>query len=198
VKPGTTVDYAGLTAAAGQALPPTSGPREANPLPDSPAFSSRAAAPRPERAVGNLNHGYIVVWYDNQLPDQDVKTLQTAVASNTRTLVVPWTRSIFPDGRHVVLTAWDRTQRCTMASTAVITDFANSYRDLSAAQQGWASPSAPTPSGAGGSTPTPKPTTKPTTLPTPSVKPTGQASAAAPSSAAPAGPSPKITVSPER
>jgi glucose/arabinose dehydrogenase len=143
--------------------------------------------------VGNQNHGYIVIWYDNQLPDPDVKALQTAVASNTRTLVVPWTRSTFPDGRHVVLTAWDRTQRCTKASTAVITDFANSYRDLSATQQGWASPSAPTPSGAGGSTPTAKPTL--------SAKPTSQASAtpsAAPSSVAPAGPSPKITVSPAR
>src|SRR6201999_2379827 len=101
-----TVDYTALVAKAGQQLPPTSGPRDANLLPDSPAFIARSAAPHPERAIGNLNHGYVIVWYDNDLPAAQVKLLQTASSDNSRTLIVPWTRSIFPDGKHVVFTAW--------------------------------------------------------------------------------------------
>lgn len=206
VKAGTTVDYAKLAASAGQALPPTSGPREANPLPDTPAFYARTAAPRPERAVGNLNHGYVVAWYDSQLPAADVKTLQNATAQNARTLVVPWTRSVFPSGQHLVFAAWDRTQRCMRASAAALTEFASSYRDADASGQSWASPSAPTPNGSGGSAPTAKPsasappTTAPTTLPTtaPTTQPTTSATLP-PASASPTpAPFPKVTVSPVR
>jgi hypothetical protein len=207
VPAGTTVDYATLTAKAGQDLPPTSGPREANPLPDTPQFYAFKSAPRPERAVGNLDHGYVVVWYDSKLPAADVKTLQTAVASNARTLVVPWTRSVFPDGKHVVLTAWDRTQRCTKASAAVMSDFANSYRDADPIGQDWGSPTAPTPSeSSSATTPTEAPTTAPATTPTapaPSLTPTTPAtvapSAAATTPVAPASASaPLITVTPVR
>ena len=49
VKTGTTVDYAALTKAAGQDVPPTSGPRDATPLPDTPQFYAYSKAPRPER-----------------------------------------------------------------------------------------------------------------------------------------------------
>lgn len=167
VKAGTTVDYAALTAKAGNALPPTSGPREASVLADTPAFFALASAPHPERAVGNLNHGYIVVWYDSQLPAKDVKALQAA--SNTRTLTVPWTRSVFPDGRHVVFTAWDRTQRCTSASATALGEFATAHRD-DASGKNWASPSAPTPGGAAGATPAPSASV--------TVKPSASASSA--------------------
>jgi Protein of unknown function (DUF3105) len=194
VESGTTVDYAALTAKAGQTVPPTSGPRDGNLLPDSPAFIARSAAPHPERAVGNLDHGYVVVWYDNDLPAAQVKALQAASSQNTRTLMVPWTRSIFPDGRHVVLTAWNRTQRCTKASAAVISSFAGTYRD-STSGQGWASPTAPTPNGAASAAPTPSAT--------PSASVSASASAAAsptPSAGVtvPTGTLPKVTASPAR
>jgi hypothetical protein len=182
VEPGTTVDYAALTKQAGQSLPPTSGPRESNPLPDTPTFYAYKDAPRPERAVGNLNHGYVVVWYDRKLPSADVKALQTASTANTRTLMVPWTRSVFPGDQHVVLTAWDRTQRCTKVSPEVIAAFAATYRD-DASGQGWASPTAPTPNGSAG-TASPNPSASPTATPAPSATTTP---APAP---APAGPSP--------
>jgi Protein of unknown function (DUF3105) len=208
VKAGTTVDYAALTAQAGQDLPPTSGPREATPLPDKPQFYAFKSAPRPERAVGNLDHGYVVVWYDSKLPAADVKILQNAVASNSRTLVVPWTRSVFPDGKHVVLTAWDRTQRCTKASADVMSDFANTYRDADPAGQDWGSPTAPTPSQSSSATnptaaPTVVPTAVPTTVPTtavPSLTPTPSAPSANASApvAVTSSPGSLITVTPVR
>jgi Protein of unknown function (DUF3105) len=185
VKTGATVDYAGLTAKAGQALPPTSGPRESNLLADTPAFFAVKSAPHPERAVGNLYHGYIVVWYDKQLPAADVKTLQTASAASTRTLFVPWTRSVFPGGQHVVFTAWDRTQRCRTAATKALTEFVGAYQDDTSGPH-WASPTAPSPSGAGT-------TVTPTTVPTPQTTVTLPVTIPTPTTSVP-----KVTVTPVR
>ncbi len=187
VKAGTTVDYAGLSAKAGEALPPTSGPRESNLLADTPAFFAVKSAPHPERAVGNLYHGYVVVWYDKDLPAADVKTLQTAAGASTRTLFVPWTRSIFPGGQHVVFTAWDRTQRCKTASAKALTAFVGAYQDDTSGPH-WASPTAPSPS-ANTTTPTTVPTLQPTvTLPVPTA--TATAATPAPATPAPATPTP--------
>jgi hypothetical protein len=139
----TTVNYASLTAKAGNALPPTSGPRESTLLPATPTFYAVKSAPRPEQAVGNLYHGWVIVWYDSKLPAADLKTLQTAAAT-TQTLVVPWTRSVFPGDQHVVFTAWDRSQRCRTASAAVLKEFSTAHvNDATGAK--WASPSAPSP-----------------------------------------------------
>ena len=145
VDAGKTVDYASLTAKAGDTLPPTSGPRESALLPDTPAFYAVAKAPRPERAVNNLYHGYVVAWYDSKLPAADVKTLQTAASQNARALIVPWTRSTFSGNQHLVLTAWDRTQRCVTASPKVLSEFVASYGDDGSGAT-WASPTAPEPS----------------------------------------------------
>jgi hypothetical protein len=187
---GTTVDYAALVAKAGQQLPPTSGPRDANLLPDSPAFIARSAAPHPERAIGNLDHGYIIVWYDNDLPAAQVKLLQAASSQNTRTLIVPWTRSIFPNGQHVVFTAWDRTQRCKTVSGAVLTSFAGTYGDDTSGS-GWGSPTAPTPNGAASPTPSPSVTASASA----SVKASASASASASPSASPTAASPAPSAS---
>jgi hypothetical protein len=153
----TTVNYAALTAKAGNSLPPTSGPREATLLPATPVFYAVKSAPRPEQAVGNLYHGWVIAWYDSKLPAADVKVLQTAAASATQTLVVPWTRSVFPGDQHVVFTAWDRSQRCKTASAAALTGFSTTYvNDATGAK--WASPSAPSPT-------VPDTTTDPSAIP---------------------------------
>jgi cell division septation protein DedD len=189
IKSGTTVDYASLVLKAGQQLPPTSGPRDANLLPDTPAFIARSAAPHPERAIGNLDHGYVIVWYDNDLPAAQVKLLQSASSQNSRTLIVPWTRSIFPNGQHVVFTAWDRTQRCKTVAAAALTSFVGTYGD-DASGTGWGSPSAPTPNGAASPTPTPSATASAAA----SVTATPQPSASASPSAANPTPSASVTV----
>jgi hypothetical protein len=191
IKAGTTVDYAALVAKAGQQLPPTSGPRDVNLLPDSPAFIARSAAPHAERAIGNLDHGYIIVWYDNDLPAAQVKLLQAASSQNTRTLIVPWTRSVFADGQHVVFTAWDRTQRCKTVSGAVLTSFAGTYRD-STSGTGWASPTAPTPNGAASPAPSPSASASASAKPSASASASTKASAS-PTAATPA-PSASVTI----
>jgi hypothetical protein len=140
----TTVNYASLTAKAGNALPPTSGPRESTLLPATPTFYAVKSAPRPEKAVGNLYHGWVIVWYDDKLPAADLKTLQTSAAAATQTLVVPWTRGVFPGDQHVVFTAWDRSQRCKTGSAAALKEFSTAHvNDTTGAK--WASPSAPSP-----------------------------------------------------
>src|ERR1700710_1328512 len=54
--PGT-VDYTKLLADKGEQIPPSSGPPDANPLPDAIRFYTRADKPKLERAVHNLEHG---------------------------------------------------------------------------------------------------------------------------------------------
>ena len=153
----TTVNYASLTAKAGNSLPPTSGPRESTLLPATPTFYAIKSAPRPEQAVGNLYHGWVVVWYDSKLPAADLKTLQTAAAAATQTLVIPWTRSVFPGTQHIVFTAWDRSQRCVKGSASMLTEFSTAHvNDATGAT--WASPSAPSPT-------VPDTTTNPSAIP---------------------------------
>src|SRR4051794_27684180 len=72
----TTVDYAKLLADKGEKIPPSSGPHDPNPLPDSIHFYQRADKPKIERAVHNLEHGFIIGWYDSELPQAEVTKLQ--------------------------------------------------------------------------------------------------------------------------
>lgn len=215
----TTVNYAALTAKAGNALPPTSGPRESTLLPATPTFYAVKSAPRPEQAVGNLYHGWVVAWYDSKLPAADLKTLQTAAASATQALVIPWTRSVFAGNQHVVFTAWDRTQRCTTGSAAVLTEFSGAHVN-DATGAGWASPSAPSPTvpdtstnpsaipsgilaslassnpSANATVTLPPTTTTPTVVP--SASPTAPAAPSATYSPPPSASAPKVTVTPVR
>ncbi len=145
-----TVDYAKLLGEKGQQIPPSSGPHDANPLPDSIRFYNRADKPKLERAVHNLEHGFVVAWYDPQLPRPEVDKLQQfAQQAGQRFIAVPWDRGVFPDGRHVVLTAWDRTQRCGTVDATVIGDFQQAYADPTEGQD-WKSPTAAESGGAGG------------------------------------------------
>jgi hypothetical protein len=146
----TQVDYAKLLADKGEQVPPSSGPHDANPLPDSIHFYQRADKPKLERAVHNLEHGFIVAWYDNELPQAEVTKLQgIADTAGERFIAVPWDRSVFPDGRHFVLTAWDRTQRCGTVSPDVVAAFVKTYADPNTGQD-WKSPTAAEAGGSGG------------------------------------------------
>jgi hypothetical protein len=191
----TTVDYAKLLTEKGEQIPPSSGPHNANPLPDSIHFYQRADKPTLERAVHNLEHGFIVAWYDNELPQAEVTKLQTiAGQAGERFIAVPWDRGVFPDGRHFVLSAWDRTQRCGTVSADVVADFVKTYADPTAGQD-WKSPTAAESGGSGG-TVTPDATASTPTAPA-SVAPSGSAapSSTAPKSAAPTSAAPKPSAS---
>ena len=75
--------------------------------------------------VHNLEHGFIVAWYDSKLPASEVTKLQqlTTNPAFSRLLVVGWWQSDLPGGKHVVLTSWGRTDRCTSESDSVIRAF---------------------------------------------------------------------------
>jgi hypothetical protein len=187
----TTVDYPKLLAEKGEQIPPSSGPHNANPLPDSIHFYQRADKPTLERAVHNLEHGFIVAWYDSELPQAEVTKLQTiAGQAGQRFIAVPWDRGVFPDGRHFVLSAWDRTQRCGTVSADVVADFVKTYADPTAGQD-WKSPTAAESGGSGG-TVTPDATGA---TGTGATSPTAPSASAAPTSTAPKATAPKPSAS---
>ncbi|HEX8002537.1 MAG TPA: DUF3105 domain-containing protein [Mycobacteriales bacterium] len=109
--------------------PPTSGRHAPTTLPvGAKKFYSRDDNPAPERAVHNLEHAYVVVWYDAKATDEQLDRLKDAAdAAESKFLVIPWTRGEFPDGKHVVLTAWGFRQQCTDVSGAVIQKFIDEH-----------------------------------------------------------------------
>ncbi len=120
-----------------QQIPPTSGRHHPQILPGATTFYEPDQLPQmTEKAVHNLEHGYVVAWYDKDLPqpEQDVlrevaESVRPGGAGNaTKFIAVPWDRGVFPDGRHLVLTAWGHAQPCTRVSGAVVQQFIDSYR----------------------------------------------------------------------
>ncbi|EFC86302.1 DUF3105 domain-containing protein [Parafrankia sp. EUN1f] len=127
-----------------QDVPPSSGNHDADPLPDAIRFYNPDSGIRIERAVHNLEHGFVVAWYDTKLPDDQVKTLEKVAAdSGNRFIAVPWTRDAFAGNQHFVLTGWDRTQRCTTVSADVVKEFVTKWANPPAEGANWDSPTAP-------------------------------------------------------
>ncbi len=134
-----------------EVAPPSSGNHDSSPLPDAYRFYERIPNLRIERAVHNLEHGFVIGWYDPKLPDDQVTALRTAAdAAGNRFIAVPWERGEFADNKHFVLTAWDRTQRCATVSESAIKDFVKTYANPSLAGAAWASPTAPESGASGG------------------------------------------------
>ncbi|MBL7496860.1 DUF3105 domain-containing protein [Frankia sp. CNm7] len=134
--PGETFNY--------KQVPPSSGNHDGDPLPDQIRFYNPTSGIRVERAVHNLEHGFVVGWYDAKLPADQIEQLRKVAANaGNRFIAVPWTRSDFADNRHFVLTAWDRTQRCGTVSEQVVADFIEGYGDPGLGGVGWDSPTAP-------------------------------------------------------
>ena len=78
-------------------------------------------APPVEQVVHNLEHGWVVVWYDPNAAD--LVTLDEALdkADERKLVAVPYTRGSLPTP--YVLTAWGHEQRCTAASGPALADF---------------------------------------------------------------------------
>jgi hypothetical protein len=109
--------------------PPTSGRHNPTPLPvGAKKFYSRTENPPPERAVHNLEHGYVVVWYDKKATDPQIDALKKAAdGAEGKFLIVPWDRTDFSDDKHIVLTAWGERQQCGDVSGAVMQDFMDKF-----------------------------------------------------------------------
>jgi hypothetical protein len=118
--------------------PPDSGEHHAQTLRILTRFYDRDDNPPPERAVHDLEHGVVVAWYDRELSDDEVDALRQVADAMpvNRFVAVPWNRSAFADGRHVVLTAWGHTQRCGRVSGQVFHDFTRTYADKDAPEKG--------------------------------------------------------------
>lgn len=127
------IDYSkekyGDTSGGTPPIPPTGGRHNPVSLGDTKRFYPLADKPRPERAVHNLEHGYIVAWYDSKLPADQVQLLQSMAKdpSMGRLLVVGWWQGDLPSDKHVVLTSWDKTDRCSSIDTSVTRDFYNTH-----------------------------------------------------------------------
>ncbi|HEX2039814.1 MAG TPA: DUF3105 domain-containing protein [Acidimicrobiales bacterium] len=119
-------------------VPPNSGVHHAQTLRTLTRFYEREDDPPPERVVHNLEHGIVVVWYDDRLPDEELAVLRQVADAMpiNRFVVVPWNRSTFDGDRHVVLTAWGHTQRCERVSGRVIHEFTREYADKDAPEDG--------------------------------------------------------------
>jgi hypothetical protein len=135
----TPIDYSkeknGDTNGGTPPIPPSGGKHNPISLGDTTRFYPLSQKPRPERAVHNLEHGYIVAWYDSKLPAADVKTLQTLTSSLQRFLVVGWWQGDLPAGKHLVLSSWGRTERCSTASADVISNFFAKHHDANIAPE---------------------------------------------------------------
>jgi len=120
-KNGDRVEYA--------IAPPSSGRHNPTPLPvGAKKFYSREDNPASEQAVHNLEHGYVVVWYDNKATDAQIDVLKKAADSaEGKFLIVPWGRQDFPDNKHIVLTSWAQKQACSEVSGAVMQDFIDNF-----------------------------------------------------------------------
>ena len=109
VPDGTIVQY--------DRLPPDSGPHYDHWAPFDTKFYTMADRPEVEVLVHNLEHGYILAWYDvDNMSAKDVKTLK-AIAStfnsndpDSKFIAAPWSVSTdggsFPDGTHLALSRW--------------------------------------------------------------------------------------------
>jgi hypothetical protein len=137
----TPIDYAsekyGDTAEGAAPIPPSGGKHNGLSLDDKPRFYPLSVKPRPERAVHDLEHGYVVVWYDAQLPPAQVQLLQSIASdpSMSRLLVVGWWEGDLPLGKHVVMTSWQKTDRCSSIDTAVAREFYNVHHDAPTAPE---------------------------------------------------------------
>jgi hypothetical protein len=166
----TPVDYAatkyGDTKGGTPAIPPTSGKHNPDPLPAAANFYPLSVKAAPERAVHNLEHGFVVGWFDDKLPQSQVDELQKLSSSLDRFLAVGWTRGELPAGKHFVLTSWGRTERCSSVSANVVQTFWKDHMNKPPAPEIGSpggsndAPSLLTPGGAAMTTPpNPSPTT---------------------------------------
>lgn len=116
---GETVTYERTPATMGPHWDPT------QLVPRSERFAGRDTSYQPEQYVHNLEHGYIVIWYDEDLPDDQLDLLRdvTEIGGIDKFLVAPWTRGKFDGAADIAITAWARQRSCTTVSGAAIAEF---------------------------------------------------------------------------
>jgi len=95
------------------------------PLPRAQQVYQRGMGPDlVERAVHNLEHAYVVVWYDTEASQEDVDRVAGEVRATRydKVIMVPWDRGTFADTRFA-LSAWGHLRYCEQPDAASITAF---------------------------------------------------------------------------
>jgi hypothetical protein len=116
---GTTVTYERTPAASGPHWDPS------QLVPRRERFAGRDTSFQPEQYVHNLEHGYIVVWYDADLPAEELDKLREIadISGVDKFMVAPWTRGKFDGAADLAVTGWARQRSCTKVSGAAIAEF---------------------------------------------------------------------------
>jgi hypothetical protein len=109
------------------ANPPHSGMHNPVPLPRSPRISPDFVDDSPERAVHNLEHAYVVVWFDDRATTEMLSELagELADARRPKVLAVRWRQRM---AEPFVLAAWGATQPCARPTSDVIAAFYDAER----------------------------------------------------------------------
>ena len=102
--------------------PPNSGPHDPRPVPRPERRYDVEDAPPVERVVHNLEHGWVVVWYDAGRADTTRLDAALLSADFPKMFAVPWTRGGLP--APYVVTAWGHEQRCAEVDGATLEEFA--------------------------------------------------------------------------
>jgi hypothetical protein len=130
--PGESFDYPDRPAAAG--------PHDASPLPPDPHVY---AIPIPEtRAVHNLEHAYVIIYYrptaDGGLAQETIDRLAAIARDESRVIMAPY--PALPDDRAFALLAWNTRWMCPPTITAdqavtMATSFIDAFRGTSVAPE---------------------------------------------------------------
>jgi len=121
-----------------QSVPATSGPHFAQTLPGDVSVYDQPADPVFEaRAVHNLEHGYVMMYYrsegDDALAGDAVSGLEELAESEEEVIIAPYPN--LPEGENLTFVAWTNIQRCNAegeaddvmtVAEAFIQDFKNS------------------------------------------------------------------------
>jgi hypothetical protein len=122
--------------------PATSGPHDPSPLPPDPRVY---AAPIPEtRAVHNLEHAYVLIYYrpaaDGGLSDEAVSALETLARDESRVIMAPY--PALPERTALALAAWNTLWECPSSSsmtpdraTTIATGFIDAFRGTNIAPE---------------------------------------------------------------
>ncbi|MEX1046823.1 MAG: DUF3105 domain-containing protein [Actinomycetota bacterium] len=92
--------------------PPTSGPHDPGPLPADPHVYNELM--QETRAVHNLEHGFVVIYYRDEgkgaLPENVVKALEPVARDSYKVIMAPYDG--LQEGNALALTGWNRRQQC--------------------------------------------------------------------------------------
>lgn len=139
--------------------PPAFGAHRPQPAAFGRPFYTAQDRPEVAELVHNLEHGYVVIWYDQSAADdkteiKNIKAIATKFQNKqVRVIAAPWTKkdgAAFPSGKHIALTRWTADakepsneakqrgnwQYCGQTSGAVVASFVDKWPNAESPEPG--------------------------------------------------------------